>query len=107
MPLLLFGAYLFRDILVLSAPMGLASVVLPMWTMLEYRHFARTDPKRLHSEEYLLAQQRLMIQSKSSTQLMDASLLPMSENPEMNFEEQISDIPHIDEPAAHVVKGGQ
>jgi len=98
MPLLLFAAYLFRDVLALSFPMGLAAVALPIWTMWEYRYFARTDPKRLHSEEYLLAQQRLMIESKSSTQAIDASLLPMSENPEVSFEGSIARLPHVDGP---------
>ena len=106
MPLLLTASYLFKDVWVLSVPMGLVAVALPIWTMLEYRYFARTDPKRLHSEEYLLAQQRLMIESKSSTQAIDASLLPVGENPEVSFDEPASRLPHIDAHSTRTEEGG-
>lgn len=83
MPLLLSAAYMFQDQIFLSSLMGASAAGLPIWTMWEYRYFARTDPRRLHSEEYLLEQERLMIQSKSWTQGVDATYLPSGGNPEL------------------------
>lgn len=91
MPALIVAAYLFREQPLLSTPMGLGAVALPLWTMWEYRFFARNDPKRLQSEEYLIESERLMIQSKSSSQAIDARTLPSGGNPELiPFEEVIT-----------------
>lgn len=93
MPVLLAGAYLFREYAYLSSVMGTVAAGLPIWTMVEYRFFARTDPKRLHSEEYLLEQQRLMIQSKSSKNEVDALTLPAGSNPELPLAPNTVSIP--------------
>jgi hypothetical protein len=82
-PSLLAGAFLFKDQLLLAAPMAFGIVIVPGWTLWEYSRFARKDPQRLHSEEYLIEQQRLMVQSKSSREPMDAALLPTGSNPEL------------------------
>lgn len=95
MPLLLVSAYVFREQPILSVPLGLGAMCLPIWTMWEFRYFARTDPRRLQSEEYLIEQQRLMIQSKSSSVALDAASLPMSGNPELAPPAPIVGLPSV------------
>ena len=62
--------------------------------MREYSHFARKDPARLHSEEYLIEQQRLMIETKSERNPVNINDLPLGENPELR---QVSDLSSSDE----------
>ncbi len=64
-PSFLIAAFAFRDNGWLAGPVIVGALSIPGYTLWEYRYFARSDPQRLHSEEYLLAHQRLMIQSKS------------------------------------------
>lgn len=44
-PLLLLAASVFKDQTFIAAPLAFAAVCLPMWTIWEYRYFARNDPK--------------------------------------------------------------
>ncbi len=81
-PLFLGGLCLLRDHEWLALPLMLGFLGVPAYTLWEYRYFARRDPQRLHSEEYLLAQQRLMIQSKSVPDAVDATAIAVGANPE-------------------------
>lgn len=96
MPLLLSAAYMFRDQTVLSLPMIVVAAALPVWTMWEYRYFARKDPKRLQSEDYLLEHQKLVIQSKHYKYPIDASALPSGENPELTIEHKREIFPTLE-----------
>jgi hypothetical protein len=82
-PLLLFGAWLFRDHEWLAALLISGFLGIPAYTLWEFRYFARRDPQRLQSEEYLLAQQRLLIRSKSVHDTVDAAVIPVGANPEL------------------------
>jgi hypothetical protein len=83
LPLILLGAWLFRGQIWLSLPLILGVLGVPAYTLWEYRYFARGDPQRLQSEGYLIAHQRLMLQSKSSTDPIDAAAIPAGANPEL------------------------
>lgn len=98
-PSLLVGALAFKDQPWLAAPMVLGSLGIPGWTLWEYRYFARKDPQRLHSEEYLIEQQRLMLQSKSSPQPIDATAIPAGANPELSdLRDQLTVSPSLERP---------
>jgi hypothetical protein len=81
-PLFLLGAWLFKDHVWLALPFIMGFLGLPAFTLWEFRHFARRDPQRLQSEQYLLAHQRLMIHSKSVQEPIDAGAIPAGTNPE-------------------------
>ena len=83
-PLFLAAAWLFRDHEGLALLLILGSLGIPTYTLWEFRYFARRDPQRLQSEEYLLAHQRLMIQSKSVSIPVDAAAIPVGSNPELD-----------------------
>lgn len=89
-PPLLIAAVAMRENQFVSIVLFLVAIIIPLFTLKEYSFFARTDPGRLQSEDFILEQQRLMIQSKSSSVAIDPSILPMSSNPEML---QLSDGP--------------
>lgn len=82
-PLLLIAAYVFRDDLLTSRVLAFGALIVPLWTLREYGYWRRDDPARLQSERYLIEQQQLMIQSKSTPVPIPASNLPSGENPEI------------------------
>ncbi|BCH07378.1 hypothetical protein MesoLj131c_16360 [Mesorhizobium sp. 131-3-5] len=93
LPVFVPAAYAFREQPLLALPLIFVAVAVPVYTLWEFRYFARKDPKRLHSEEYLIEQQRLTILSKQSRYPIDASALPSSGNPELTIDNKRESFP--------------
>lgn len=75
----------------LAVPIMLTALGVPIWTLKHYGHFARTAPQRLQSEEFVLQQQRMMIQQKGSAIEIDITTLELGSNPEIAALPDLSD----------------
>lgn len=77
------SAIILQNQLVLAIPLVLTGIAIPLWTLLEFDYFAKREPQRLQSEEFLIEQHRLLLQSKGSADVIDASVVVAGANPEL------------------------
>lgn len=77
----LAGAVFLHESPVLAAAAFAVGAMAPVATLVAYAYFALHAPERLHSEEFLLAQQRLTLEMKEG-ELPDSGSLQIDLNPE-------------------------
>ena len=72
-----------RDDMTLALPILAVTLLSPLATIAAYVYFMARDPQRLHSEEYLIAQQRLLLMQKGSSVAEDIDAVSLDTNPEL------------------------
>ncbi|MFN3878053.1 MAG: hypothetical protein ACK4MH_06725 [Brevundimonas sp.] len=74
---------LLQETLILAIPIMMTTLAVPIFTLKHYGYFAKHAPQRLQSEEFIIQQQRLMIQQKGSEIEIDITTLELGSNPEI------------------------
>ena len=69
----------------LALPVLCVGLSVPVVALFSFVYFMIRDPQRLQSEEFVIEQQRLMIESKGGGQPVDASTIAIGSNPEIRF----------------------
>lgn len=88
-PTCLAGAYAFHDQIALAAPILAVGLASPLATLAAYAYLLFRDPDRLHSEEFLIAQQVLLTRKGVGLGLPPDRVAKLS-NPEP-FEGELDD----------------
>ena len=76
------GAWLFREQAVFAAPILATGLASPLGAIAAYFYFMVRDPSRLHSEDFLIEHQRLMLEQKGVAERFHADAMVISGNPE-------------------------
>jgi len=82
-PPCILATLLLNDSLLLAMPFVACAFIVPVWTLCSFSYFSVKDPQRLQSEEFIIEQQRLLLRSKGSSEIIDASAVPVGSNPEL------------------------
>ena len=82
LPSSLIGAYMLRDYPWFSGPLLGVGLLCPVSALAGFAYFAVRDPQRLHSEEFLIQQQRLMLEARGA-QPIPADSVALDANPEL------------------------
>ena len=82
LPSSLVGAYVLRDYPWFSGPLLGVDLLCPLSSVVGFAYFALRDPQRLHSEEFLIQQQRLMLEARGASPV-SADSVAMDAKPEL------------------------
>ena len=84
----LAAAIVLRGYPWLAGPIIAVTLFLPVSAVGAFVYFMLTNPQRLQSEEFVLAQHRLIIEEKGSRTHTDLAELPAQSNPELSAPSQ-------------------